>query len=752
MNKSVLAPQSATELLLHWMISQNIPFHAISSPIFRKCWTKLNQLELVPTRKSLSGERLDALFDTVSKHIAEALAYCDHLSLTTDGWTGLHTSFWSITVSSISPDWRYLHYRLGCFPIVAESHNAHFLYTQIVRVMKELKLDPSKVSSVTTDEGGAAPMIAQHFEDANEIHCVAHLLNTTLRRAFEQITEALPWVSCALSVCRDLASKCNKSTLMREQLIANQLDSDEPVRTLKQSVSTRWNSILSNLRSVADCKNSIKAFLGARINEIPFATWTLRNEEYFFGLIEHLISLLTLFDAMTRDVCVENQPTAQLIVQRYLLLQRKLESFQMDLKTTDNRHSHEAIICADIIAKQLQHKFEPFEQAELMAFALDPQHRLLEAVTDFACRWNNVLTQGYDYLKVHLEPLVKCNTDVEIIETQNPPDIKDDSPWTFPELTKQKYARRHKSPLDIVNDELRQFIEMEIQEKCNLLEWWRRHSITFPHLSQLARRYLAIPASQASSERDFSRMRLLCTHLRNKLDPIRAWKISVIAPAIKKFHHPDMAPGDRRRITFPYENGSSDSESHRAAMKRRYSSISPDPHFNHSISLLYDTADEEVFSEVLEARNNEDSEFECGSDDEDDDDSISISEDVFATKAMQPARKIVEASSSEPPQCRITRNSGCKCSITLAAPGSYSYRISFTRFPHPQTTAPPIERLLGESFQYVSTWNCVDSHLYVFSANEKAKKKYTSSKKLLRDVFQEVIELNNAMYTETMEI
>src|SRR5690606_8203804 len=131
----------------------------------------------------------------------------------------------------------------------------------------------------------------------------------------------------------------------------------------------------------------------------------------------------------------------------------------------------------------------------------------------------------------------------------------------------------------------------------------------------------------------------------NKLDPFRGWKISVVAPAIQKFHKHDMNHDDCRRSIFPYENGSSDSESHRTTLKRRYSSISPDPHFTHSISLLYDTADEEVFSEVLEARNYEDSEFECRSDEEDDDDeAISISEYAFAAKAMEPARKIVEAS------------------------------------------------------------------------------------------------------------
>ena len=49
------------------------------------------------------------------------------------------------------------------------------------------------------------------------------------------------------------------------------------------------------------------------------------------------------------------------------------------------------------------------------------------------------------------------------------------------------------------------------------LEFWRLNAGRFPVLAVLARRYLAIPASSASSERLFSRLKLIATAARQNL-------------------------------------------------------------------------------------------------------------------------------------------------------------------------------------------------------------------------------------------
>ena len=49
------------------------------------------------------------------------------------------------------------------------------------------------------------------------------------------------------------------------------------------------------------------------------------------------------------------------------------------------------------------------------------------------------------------------------------------------------------------------------------LDWWRINAVKFPLLAALARRRLAIPASQAQSERVFSSAGQIVTQTRNRL-------------------------------------------------------------------------------------------------------------------------------------------------------------------------------------------------------------------------------------------
>jgi hypothetical protein len=63
--------------------------------------------------------------------------------------------------------------------------------------------------------------------------------------------------------------------------------------------------------------------------------------------------------------------------------------------------------------------------------------------------------------------------------------------------------------------ELEKYLMLEEEERdTDPLEWWRLNRRRYPTLAVLARRYLAIPASSASSERLFSRLKLTATATR----------------------------------------------------------------------------------------------------------------------------------------------------------------------------------------------------------------------------------------------
>ena len=56
-------------------------------------------------------------------------------------------------------------------------------------------------------------------------------------------------------------------------------------------------------------------------------------------------------------------------------------------------------------------------------------------------------------------------------------------------------------------------------KKTDGLQWWREHKSEFPLLAKIARRYLAIPASSAPSERIFSKLGIIWEKRRANLKP-----------------------------------------------------------------------------------------------------------------------------------------------------------------------------------------------------------------------------------------
>ncbi|CAG8758765.1 15597_t:CDS:2, partial [Rhizophagus irregularis] len=76
------------------------------------------------------------------------------------------------------------------------------------------------------------------------------------------------------------------------------------------------------------------------------------------------------------------------------------------------------------------------------------------------------------------------------------------------------------------SDELNNYLNMPAAlEKENPLDWWRAHAQIFPKLSQIARKYLGIPATSVSSERLFSHANNLITVKRTRLDTDLAGKM-----------------------------------------------------------------------------------------------------------------------------------------------------------------------------------------------------------------------------------
>lgn len=72
----------------------------------------------------------------------------------------------------------------------------------------------------------------------------------------------------------------------------------------------------------------------------------------------------------------------------------------------------------------------------------------------------------------------------------------------------------------VPNDEWNRFqYEHTAPMSMNPLEWWRERAVTYPVLTSIMKRYLCIPASSATAERNFSTAGLIVNKRRGRLDP-----------------------------------------------------------------------------------------------------------------------------------------------------------------------------------------------------------------------------------------
>ncbi|XP_028404099.1 zinc finger BED domain-containing protein 1-like [Dendronephthya gigantea] len=186
------------------------------------------------------------------------------------------------------------------------------------------------------------------------------------------------------------------------------------------------------------------------------------------------------------------------------------------------------------IMKYLEDKYASDEKQQLMNVTcfLDPRYK-----SDFFPDNEEPEAEGCDIetvceLDAVKETLLKDavflkmpEETVEEHSNQPPPSKK--AKKTLGSLTSMKKIKQSpspaQSPRDRVANEIARYLQFPtIDGDDDPLQWWKFHENDFPLLSQYVRRYLAIPASSAPTERLFSKAGQIVTAKRVNLKPSQA--------------------------------------------------------------------------------------------------------------------------------------------------------------------------------------------------------------------------------------
>ncbi len=76
----------------------------------------------------------------------------------------------------------------------------------------------------------------------------------------------------------------------------------------------------------------------------------------------------------------------------------------------------------------------------------------------------------------------------------------------------------------------------QVEIRTDPLVWWSENEKNFPVIAEIARTYLAIPASQATCERSFSVAKKICTDDRTALTPEHVEKLTLLRQNANNFY------------------------------------------------------------------------------------------------------------------------------------------------------------------------------------------------------------------------
>lgn len=313
--------------------------------------------------------------------------------------------------------------------------------------------------------------------------------------------EKYPSLINTLKECKSLVTYFKQSSL-----------NSKLEKSLKQESETRWNSKLVMLESINDQFEAIRNILIEKEEES-------RIENIDLNILQNLITFLRKFREASEFLEGSKYPTLCMIIPWYKAL---LNHCKADL-SDDEILTH----IKYVVEQKMKSKIK-IEDIYKIAVFFDPRMKQLKILEESDVK------------------LVKNKIRSQCASITNKDDESDDSTATVQEKPIKKRRKSKETNVDFSQyydsssdenneDEVDQYVKSKVPKDKNLdvLKWWKEHRLEFPKLAILCAYYLSIPASSASSEREFSKAGQTINERRTSLKPETVDSILVLHSALQ---------------------------------------------------------------------------------------------------------------------------------------------------------------------------------------------------------------------------
>ena len=534
-----------------WVIEENVPFNMVEKRSFRQMCTSLLSVAPVMTSSQIRNE-IKCLGDVCKEAVQKELSN-RHFALTTDHWTSPNNETYGCLTAHYILDSQLKRCVLH-FEIHHGTTTGNALFSNLVQVFDSYQFEFSHILAITTDTTGNMNTFGRRLAENGVVHlyCIDHNLHLTSKLAFDDSN--LPDAENAMKAARSQIEFFNSSTQAMEKLLNMQKTTRSGQKSLKliQDVKTRWWSTWKMVQRLVQLTPSIDALIYG--NQVK-ATALTHTQKLVLAEIESLLAPMAKAQ-MTLEG--DKYPTISSVPFLIWKLRENLkarmatnneEAFsastrhlaqQMYLDFVERRYGDGSTVFHDNYVLGRQQRYISLHKIVIVAAFLDPRFKNLHPFvpeTDRPKVHAYVVTlmqavavpSGNDPESRGKESTTEGTKESDIPSMNIPNNQEtnmlfvEDSDSLFEELVSEPPGQENASVVDhttlLCETELNRYKSIRpIHHRHDPLKWWSTNSVQFPLLSTLALRYLAIPATSASSERLWSRASNIITKSRTQLE------------------------------------------------------------------------------------------------------------------------------------------------------------------------------------------------------------------------------------------
>jgi len=567
--KSVQDRKSAfQDAVVRWVMEDSIPFRAVESKAFRSMVNAVveNEREFEIFKMTGDGVRKQILHRGLLAKKATKLELQNYqCAFTTDHWTGpSDETYTTLTGHYINQGWEY-HSCVVDFKVFHGKTRGQECGEDLYNIFDDYEFKDENVTIVMTDTTASMITFGKAIRNEREIEhgfCVDHNLHRNCILAFDD--ENLPRSDGAMKTARATIEYFSKSTQAMENLKSFQnismlekyREEKEPKKILQDS-RTQWSSTYRMLHRLHFLREAIGGLRAS--NEIECTSPT----DLQWNILEDVQQTLKAPAELQRVLEGESHITGSLTP---FAIHKIRSGYKEAIE--DDRTNESVKYLANILLKDLDERYYPTECGKVQYFSkpdtgfrnryisLHP-YMFFAAFLDPRMKVNLASIMSYNNYKDLLSDILDNMVSMNVQIPNNSHDGNNDYNERINERASNRgprTKRRKQSPSvfdNFVNggsnhnqndrdtprhqtSEIRRTCQMELDlfEDRNVtiplrnpsgkfndpLSWWKSQgALRFPHLAKLAKRYLCIPATSASSERVWSRASNILTIRRARM-------------------------------------------------------------------------------------------------------------------------------------------------------------------------------------------------------------------------------------------